>query len=84
MAFALGRSLGPAVIRNRVRRRLRMLIDAACLPPGWYLVGGSRAIVEQQFAALQADVRDLTARIGRDGAKGPATSPVPEDRGSCA
>jgi len=63
VAFAFGRALGPAVVRNRLRRRLRMLLTAASLPPGWYLFGGTPAIVERQFDALGADVTQVVASI---------------------
>jgi ribonuclease P protein component len=41
VAYAIGRRVGSAVERNRLRRRLRMLIRtmAADLPPGAYLIG---------------------------------------------
>jgi ribonuclease P protein component len=41
VAYAIGRSLGDAVDRNRVRRRLRALVraHADALPAGWYLFG---------------------------------------------
>ena len=41
VAYTIGRRVGSAVARNRVRRRLRMLIREAAptLPPGAYLVG---------------------------------------------
>lgn len=43
VAFALGRRVGSAVVRNQLRRRLRgCLRDAAPrLPPGAYLIGAS-------------------------------------------
>jgi ribonuclease P protein component len=41
VAYTIGRGVGPAVVRNRVRRRLRMLIREAAprLRPGAYLIG---------------------------------------------
>jgi ribonuclease P protein component len=63
VAFAIGRALGPAVVRNRLRRRLRMLLTSAALPPGWYLFGGTPAIVERPFDALRADVNTLCSAI---------------------
>ena len=43
MAFAIGRRVGPAVVRNRLRRRIRhelgTLARAGRLPGGCYLVG---------------------------------------------
>ena len=67
VAFALGRALGPAVVRNRVRRRLRdMLRRASCastLAPGWYLFGASPAAAGQSFTELQFDLDLLLNRL---------------------
>ena len=38
VAFAIGRPTGNAVVRNRVRRRLRAAAAATPPPPGLYLV----------------------------------------------
>jgi ribonuclease P protein component len=42
VAFAISRKVGGAVVRNRLRRQLRVAASAATergiLPPGWYLV----------------------------------------------
>jgi len=38
VAFAVGRRIGPAVVRNRVRRRLRAIATDLDLAPGAYLV----------------------------------------------
>ncbi|MBU6233757.1 MAG: ribonuclease P protein component [Acidobacteria bacterium] len=40
VAFAIGKPVGNAVTRNRIRRRLRAQIDlrTSPLPPGYYLV----------------------------------------------
>src|SRR5579862_1355733 len=39
VAFAVGRKVGGAVVRNRVRRRLRALARTSALPAGAWLVG---------------------------------------------
>jgi ribonuclease P protein component len=41
VAYTIGRRVGSAVVRNRVRRRLRMLVREAAprLAPGCYLIG---------------------------------------------
>jgi RNase P protein component len=65
VAFAFGRALGPAVVRNRLRRRLRVLLTAASLPPGWYLFGGRPDIVERPFDALRVDVAQIVATATR-------------------
>ena len=45
VAYAIGRPVGGAVVRNRLRRQLRALLAerAASLPPGAYLIGASPA-----------------------------------------
>lgn len=67
VAFALGRALGPAVVRNRVRRRLRaMLQRASCeeaLPPGWYLFGANPAAASRSSVELQFDLNLLLSRL---------------------
>jgi ribonuclease P protein component len=44
VAFAIGKPVGTAVARNRLRRRLRALLVEVAPPPGTYLVSaGPRA-----------------------------------------
>ncbi|MFT3852028.1 MAG: ribonuclease P protein component [Ilumatobacteraceae bacterium] len=63
VAFALGRTLGPAVTRNRLRRRLRVLLSSVTLPAGLYLVGARPDAVEQSFAELRFGVDLMVRRI---------------------
>jgi RNase P protein component len=67
VAFALGRALGPAVVRNRVRRQLRaMLQDASSagrLPPGMYLLGAKPIAVSRSRVELQFDLSNLLDRL---------------------
>jgi ribonuclease P protein component len=67
VAFAIGRAVGPAVVRNQVRRRLRALLAAAppeaTLPPGWYLVGGRPSAAARTFPQLSSDVEALIASV---------------------
>lgn len=68
-AFAVGRSMGGAVVRNRIRRRLRSglrtLLASGSLPPGAYLVGGSARLATMPWSTLLSDlssaVREATA-----------------------
>ncbi len=59
-AFAVGRATGGAVVRNRIRRRvraaLRALQAAAELPAGTYLVGGSPRLASMPWPQLLADL----------------------------
>ena len=67
VAFALGRALGPAVVRNRVRRRLRDMLQRAssdsALAPGWYLFGANPAAASRSFIELQFDLDLLLSRL---------------------
>jgi len=54
--FAIGRSVGSAVVRNRVRRRLRAALRelraGGRLPAGAYLLGGTAELAELPWPAL--------------------------------
>ncbi len=63
VAFAIGRAVGSAVVRNRVRRRLRMLISAEQLPPGRYLIGARPPVTKRTFEELRMEVQALCERI---------------------
>ena len=64
VAFAVGKGIGGAVVRNRVRRRLRAAARAlqqrGRLPEGAYLLGGSADLARLPWSAL---VSDLDAAI---------------------
>ena len=73
-AFSTGRRLGGAVIRNRVRRRLReaLRVMAPSFRPGWdVLIIARPALVEADHDALVEALRQLLARSGVIG--GPST-----------
>ncbi len=59
VAFAVGRAMGSAVVRNRVRRRLRSALGqrAADLPAGAYLLAVSPE-------AASASAEDLRSNVG--------------------
>jgi len=69
VAFAVGRSVGSAVTRNRLRRRLRhVLADAArrsSLGHGLLLVGARPAAVERSFDELRHEVHELLMSVTR-------------------
>jgi ribonuclease P protein component len=65
--FAIGRRLGGAVRRNRVRRRVREAIRAMApaLQPGWdVLIIARPPIVEADHAALVGALRTVLMRAG--------------------
>jgi ribonuclease P protein component len=68
VAYAVGRRVGPAVVRNRVRRRLRAAAQArrADLQPGGaYLFSASPAAATVPFAEIDAAMGRLLAVADR-------------------
>jgi ribonuclease P protein component len=62
-----GKRVGGAVVRNRVKRRLREVLrrELPGIPAGWDLVCGAKpAAATATSAALAAEVRGLLARTG--------------------
>lgn len=65
--ISTGRRLGPAVTRNRVRRRLRSVLRslAADVAPGWdVLVVARPAAASARQVDLESVLRDLLRRAG--------------------
>ncbi len=60
IGFIVSRAVGPAVVRNRVRRRLRHLA-AGYLP---VLPGGSLLVLRANSPAATASYADLAAELG--------------------
>lgn len=56
VAYAIGRPVGTAVVRNRLRRRLRALIAELAPPPGTYLVIATPAAATRSFAELRDEL----------------------------
>ena len=69
MAYAVGRQVGPAVVRNRVRRRLRAaaaeLAATGALRPGSYLVVASPAAAGAPFSVLRSGLGTACADLTR-------------------
>lgn len=65
MGYAIGRPIGGAVVRNRLRRRLRAIIShrEQDLSPGWYLIGVSPATRNYDYAQLESSVSRLIQAI---------------------
>jgi ribonuclease P protein component len=67
VAYAVGRNVGGAVARNRLRRQLRALVAAAArggtLTSGWYLIGAAPGAVSLDAPSLETTFSQLVARI---------------------
>jgi ribonuclease P protein component len=63
--FSVGRRLGGAVVRNRVKRRLREILRSLPLEPGWDVIFIARPqAAGASFARLKKVVSGLLARAG--------------------
>lgn len=64
VAYAVGRHVGGAVVRNRCRRRLRVIAAEAVpdLAPGAYLIGVGRGVVSLRFGELREQVIETMRR----------------------
>jgi ribonuclease P protein component len=78
-AFAVGRNVGNAVVRNRVRRRLRAVLrdieggrhQAPRLAPGAYLLTARPEVVDVSYDELARLVGSACAAVRPAGASGP-------------
>ena len=60
-AYSVGRGTGTAVVRNRVRRRLRAAITELSPAPGTYLVGAGPGAGDLSYQALRAQLATAIA-----------------------
>ena len=73
IGFTVSRKVGGAVVRNRVKRRLRAVVDAVmpehAAPGNDYVVIGRGATARRPFDALSNDLETALKRLGawRDG-----------------
>lgn len=69
VAYAVGRRVGSAVRRNRLRRRLRAVVAdlAPEMRPGAYLVGAAPAAADLPFGELKAVVSQALTTVSEDG-----------------
>ena len=68
IAFAIGRSAGSAVVRNRIRRQVRALMRTHIgrFAPGLYLFGLGRGLDSTPtFGQLSAAVVGIAARVAQ-------------------
>lgn len=61
VAYAIGSKVGGAVVRNRLRRRLRAIAHEAApqLPPGAYLITAAPAAADLTFGELRTIMREM-------------------------
>ena len=81
VAFATPKRIGPAVVRNRVRRQVRALMhaQASALPRGWYLIGIEAPPVDKSWGQLSSLLAAALPRaVQRDKHQTP-TSPPPNE-----
>jgi len=67
VAYAIGRKVGGAVVRNRLRRRLRAIVSelAPQLVPGAYLVGAAPEAASLKFGDLKTIVTEAFEAVAR-------------------
>ena len=65
VAYAIGRNVGGAVDRNRLRRRLRAVVAELNPGPGSYLLGVSPAASGLTYEELKAHVNRVFVLAGR-------------------
>lgn len=67
VAYSVGRKVGPAVHRNKLRRRCRAVMRAAAksgrLPPGAYLVSTGQGAGQLSFDELRLVLTELVDRV---------------------
>ena len=65
VGYAIGRNVGGAVLRNRIRRQLRSLLEAKSdqMPAGWYLVGVQPQVGAMSWTDLGTTVDQLLAKM---------------------
>ena len=63
LAFAVGKAVGPAVVRNRLRRRLRAAAAELGPAPGTYLIAADPAAARSSYAELRADLASALSAL---------------------
>jgi ribonuclease P protein component len=79
VAYAVGRHAGPAVTRNRIRRRLRALVveaaDEGRVPSGAMVISAGPSVATAPFALVRRDLGQALARL-----PGPCARSDPSDQ----
>ena len=71
VAYAVGRPVGGAVVRNRLRRRLRGIVAelAESLRPGAWMIGAGPGAVDMNYEDLKASVAEALSAIPNEPAR---------------
>ena len=64
VAFSVSKAVGPAVVRNRTRRRLRAAAAELAPSPGTYLLAVDPAGAGRSYGELRADLATALAAVG--------------------
>jgi ribonuclease P protein component len=67
VAYSVGKRVGPAVVRNRVKRRLRAIVADLAPGPGAYLVSVRPEAAVRSYDELSVDVHGAFARLDAGG-----------------
>ena len=62
VAFSIGRDVGNAVVRNRLRRRAKSVLSRLDLPVGLVLIGARPESAELTFVQLSATLGSLMSK----------------------
>lgn len=74
--LAVGRRVGNAVVRNRIKRRLREIVRQAPLPAGWDIILIARTPAAQaDYNSLKKSVGNLLLKTGLSAGENEGVSP---------
>jgi ribonuclease P protein component len=67
VAYAIGKHVGGATVRNRIRRRLRAIVRELERPlgPGAWLIGAAPEVAKLSYGELQAAVAEAVGVLDR-------------------
>lgn len=72
VGFAVGKVLGGAVVRNRIRRRMRSAVQHRLMElarPVDVVLHPRKSVLKMSFPALEQEIRQLFAAIGKERAR---------------